>query len=479
MGFELVLAGLIFLINPNFNIIDLIPDFIGYWLICAGLRKLSMVNADILYAKSTFLKLLFVNLGKVFSIFFIDMSDPTRFLLLSFVFGLAEVLLFFKAVGALFEGIDHVGMRLDSKAVLASYTSKIRKRQIDVSTKVKFTMLFFFTLRTVLSVLPELTELQDDSIISSNRIVYSNFKGVFYLFGSVICLIAAVFFVIQVGRFFSSLKKDTDFNNKLNLSYNRLVEINRNYYISGNMLPAVVLYIVAIFFLINQSETGLAKMPLILSAFALSACVIIIARLKKSIIFALIPTVTVSVLSIVELSLQDKFFVGNAKFEDIFHFEKSMDSFSVISNVALAEYICLAVAFIWVSLVLIDLIESHIPLAVSTHGYSIDLNDAEVEENSEHFEKYAKSISVISIITLFMYTSFTKLSLVFGELAAFIDKSDVNVPSIIYSLFTVSAAGLNIAWFVLAILMFGFIKKNVYGKVYAWSLSEDYIKNLK
>jgi len=41
MGFGCIAAGMLFLFNPNINVIDILPDFIGYILIYHGLFRMS------------------------------------------------------------------------------------------------------------------------------------------------------------------------------------------------------------------------------------------------------------------------------------------------------------------------------------------------------------------------------------------------------------------------------------------------------
>jgi len=60
MGFGLITAGFILLFNPVFYVIDIIPDAIGFFLIAAGLAKLSCFVERIAQARSMFLKLAYV-----------------------------------------------------------------------------------------------------------------------------------------------------------------------------------------------------------------------------------------------------------------------------------------------------------------------------------------------------------------------------------------------------------------------------------
>ena len=60
MGIGLVMAGLILLFNPVVIVVDVIPDAVGFFLIAAGLTKMSCFIGKIEEARQTFLKLAFV-----------------------------------------------------------------------------------------------------------------------------------------------------------------------------------------------------------------------------------------------------------------------------------------------------------------------------------------------------------------------------------------------------------------------------------
>ena len=43
-GFGAILVSFIFIFNPNIHLIDLLPDAIGYLLLCLGLSQLADMN---------------------------------------------------------------------------------------------------------------------------------------------------------------------------------------------------------------------------------------------------------------------------------------------------------------------------------------------------------------------------------------------------------------------------------------------------
>lgn len=474
MGFGLISAGLIFLFNPNFNVIDIIPDFIGLWLVCAGLTKLAQINADLMEARSLFFKLSIVELAKFFSILFMSSQDPTRYLLMSFVFGVIECILFTLCVRSFFIGIDNLGMRFSSKTVLATYTKKKGRVTKDVSTRLRVYMIVFFYLRTAFAILPEVTELQDDSIISNYRIVFSAFKGIFYGFGSIIVIILGIIYIKRVSSFFLGCRKDKPFIDALEVSYASFLKINKNYQVSRVMKLVLILYAGAAILTYNPTDDGLIEIPLVLCGIVLIVMSVFLASLNKKSLWAIIPAVAVSILSVIDFVKKDAFYTGNTKFEDVFHgVDSAMEQYSVINNLALVEYVLIFAAFIFLTNVIMKSMLEHIPMALSINSMSLTPNRDELDEIEKSFSRYSNVITALMAASVIIYGALTKIAIIAGEQAAFIDRDDINVPQIIFSWLSVGANALTAAWFIAVLLLISFSRKRIYGCVHNWSVVDE------
>lgn len=473
MGFGLISAGLIFLFNPNINIIDIFPDFIGLWLVCAGLTKLAQINADLMDARGLFFKLSIVELAKFFSILLISSQDPTRYLLLSFVFGVIECILFTLSVRSLFIGIENLGMRFSSRAVLATYKKKKGSVTADVSTRFRVYMLVFFYLRTFFAMAPEFTELQDDTIISNYRVVYTQFKGVFYGLSAIIVFILGIIFIKRVVSFFGGCRKDKEFIAALEDSYAKFLVINKNYQVSRVMKLVLILYAGAAALTYNPTNDGLIVLPLVLCGIVLVIISLILSSIDRKALFAAIPAGIMSVISVVDFVKKDAFYIDNTKFEDVFHIESAMDKYSVINNLALVEYILLFVSFMMITSIIMRAMSEHIPMALSYNSVELRPNDDELEEINGAFGKYSTIITALMAASVIIYGALTKIAIIAGEQAAFIDRDDINVPQIVFSWLSVGANALTAAWFVAVVLLLGYARKHIYGCVYNWSVVRE------
>ena len=59
MSITAIITGLVFLFNPHINIIDILPDALGYGLVLYGILRISRVNVTMTEAAGRF-KTLFI-----------------------------------------------------------------------------------------------------------------------------------------------------------------------------------------------------------------------------------------------------------------------------------------------------------------------------------------------------------------------------------------------------------------------------------
>ena len=97
---------MIFLFNPHINIIDVLPEVIGYILILHGLSKISDLERNLLSAKDKFFKLAWLSAAKLACLLITPIFDETLYLIFTFCFGLLEVMWMIPAFVDMFHGIS-------------------------------------------------------------------------------------------------------------------------------------------------------------------------------------------------------------------------------------------------------------------------------------------------------------------------------------------------------------------------------------
>ena len=91
------LPALLFLSNPNFHAIDLLPDAIGYLLLLAALRRVSALDESFAAVTRAMRRMAWLSrarvAGLVWAIGVADASEkPTLLLLVSFALGVLELM---------------------------------------------------------------------------------------------------------------------------------------------------------------------------------------------------------------------------------------------------------------------------------------------------------------------------------------------------------------------------------------------------
>ena len=91
MGFDLILAGALFMFNPDIGVADFLPDLIGWALIAAGMYRLRDMGDDLAAAYDRVRKLLIVSAARfVMMILVPGMEDKGYSLVFTFIFCAAE-----------------------------------------------------------------------------------------------------------------------------------------------------------------------------------------------------------------------------------------------------------------------------------------------------------------------------------------------------------------------------------------------------
>ncbi len=106
-----MIVGCIFLFNPFINIIDILPDFIGYLFIMRALAEISDLERNIRNARARFKAAMWVSLVKCALVFASMIFDSTWYLILTFSFGILESMYLIPAFMDLFYGISYLEER--------------------------------------------------------------------------------------------------------------------------------------------------------------------------------------------------------------------------------------------------------------------------------------------------------------------------------------------------------------------------------
>ena len=122
MGTGLIFFGFLFLINPDLMTLDVLPDWIGYFLIARGLSRVALLEERIASAKRWALFLSLSGILKLLSctIVFSTRIESTRLTVCFFIL-IVEAGLSWLFCDNLFKGLHYLAIRKDGDLVLKSF----------------------------------------------------------------------------------------------------------------------------------------------------------------------------------------------------------------------------------------------------------------------------------------------------------------------------------------------------------------------
>lgn len=140
MNIGYLIAGCVFLLNPTVNLIDVLPDVVGYLLILKGIDKLSDLDGKLYSAKKKLKAAAWIAAVKFLVMFLTPVMDSTWYLLFAFCFGILEMIYGIPAFVELFGGISYLEMRYTNHKTRRTEDAKPRfggtfdKTEFDAGT---------------------------------------------------------------------------------------------------------------------------------------------------------------------------------------------------------------------------------------------------------------------------------------------------------------------------------------------------------
>ncbi len=266
------MAGALFLLNPNFNLIDILPDAIGFMLIVSGLRAFEAASPSIAEARNRFQKLLRISLLRIAAlpmIFIVGDNEKTFILIFTFVFALIETFYLLPAFHYFYDGTAYLSVRFGGES--------IKKSPPRVITAI------FMIARGALNVLPELrylpTQYEDESLYSGE---YRSFKlaelqHMLTLVNIIFTLAFAAVWIIMFRRYINRLRKDETLISALDAT---LADTPREEgaLLLGTLKSVFTLVSIAMFASIDFYADGLNLIPDLIPAILLLLAVVMLYR---------------------------------------------------------------------------------------------------------------------------------------------------------------------------------------------------------
>lgn len=421
MGFGQMLAGLILLVNPVIHVVDIIPDAIGFFLIVAGLTKMSYFIGKIAQARDLFFKLAFVEVAKFFSIAFIPYTSGSAKVLLAFLFGFLELLLFIPALNTLFEGLSFAGLWYNGTAIYqkkpvkrfvlhkttadgkAKYRITREKQDAEMLTYIKRTIFGFYIFRVIATLIPELTELEMYDYLGEVKAIQRSlvsYKPFLYVVLSAAVLIVGIIAIRRMTVFFGSIRKDTAFIDAMQGKYKNDILPKDTFFTAISMKRALMLLVFAAAASLIIPIDGVNLLIGAVSSILLIFAATILKKYVK-IAFWVIPLAAIrAVLSVVNLILQIRYF-SEYSVEAVEWIETAYNQYYTMSGVAAVEYIVALASVLLFLTALMKAIKGHL------ENFGIQTDNAQYSKRNRDLETYntvGGKLLLCSILAILHYS---------------------------------------------------------------------------
>jgi hypothetical protein len=230
MGLLYVALSAVFLFNPTVMLVDVLPDFIGYILLCVGLVRLCDLSDRMAYAARRFRTMIVVGIGEVLIGYLVrvrmsarigemhDFEYRVAILLFTFLPLVFRYTLFVPAVRDFFKGLDTLSERFGGDALCRDSGGK--GSAID---RISRKTVRFLILQGLLSLAPELPALTlfylPNGELPTFVIDWYHYVTFFRTVGFVLSLVAGIAWLTSFIRFMRHVLRENDFLERLHSRY--------------------------------------------------------------------------------------------------------------------------------------------------------------------------------------------------------------------------------------------------------------------
>ena len=262
ISFPLMVIAALFLFNPNVAIVDPLPDFIGYILLCFALSRIANIHETLEGAFSAFKKMIFIDCGKFFVMLWVfGMTVPSErnssILLWSFAFAVLDCIFLIPAYRKLFDGITQLGYLYENSSVFG------KNRRISYTGAARVVTYVFVSVKAVFSFLPELADLTNtsyDETVSGTLNLY-RYIGLMRGMAVIPMLTVGLVWLGLIIAYFHRICKDGDLQNALYEKYEKDVRPLVGLFIRRGFSTATLMAIIALCFTVDLRLEDVNVLP--------------------------------------------------------------------------------------------------------------------------------------------------------------------------------------------------------------------------
>ena len=361
INFKAIGLSLIFLFNPNINVIDFLPDFIGYIILCALLTNLADINETVSEALGIFKKMIFIDAAKLVALIWIfGMSVTTEknssLLLWSFAFGILEMLFVIPAFLKLFKGLGELGYLYDNTSI----NEKNGNRKKNYTDSLRRFTVAFIAIKSIMAFLPEFADLTSTEY-SENQGITNLYEhiGIMRFLAFVPVLVLGVIWIVKVILYFNRINNDVKFNSAIDQIYRSRVLNKSGIFVKRNIKLSFVLLLLVAVFSFDLRIESVNVLPDFISAILVFAFFCVVSK-RTSINKKISVTVaTVYFVTAVAATVTEFLFFKNYYYESIYRAQEAMQAFVVMATFAVINIAVFAIACVMMLMACDNIIKEH------------------------------------------------------------------------------------------------------------------------
>ena len=371
INYPLIFAAFIFLFNPNIAIIDPLPDFVGYILLCAALSRISYVHDRLGEAYTAFKRMIFIDGGKLLVMLLVfGMTVPNErsssIMLWAFVFAVLEFIFLIPAYNKLFDGITQTGYLYANTSIFGE------NRRRSYTDRIRILTFAFISVRAVLSFLPELADLTNSTYDETmgGLINLYRFIGLLRGMAFIPVLILGIIWGVSIVSYFKRIARDSAYTNALSEKYEADIKPKTGLFVRRGYTTFYIVAIVALCLTVDIRFDDVNILPDFLAAIFFVLAFVYLGKyngqIKKSWLYSTVVYFCFSVgAAVCEYIFFDKYYYGA-----IIKSDAARNLYTVIVLLNILKCICL----IWV---LLELYRSLCKLITLHTGYVLGVEKEE------------------------------------------------------------------------------------------------------
>ena len=415
-AYSLIILSLVFLCNPNINLLDILPDCIAYILLALVIGNSAQTIPYLAECKSAVLKLALLTLIKIpaFSVMYSNMKYGSDIVpLFTFSFAVLEFILLYGAVKNLFLAMSYIGERTDCESVREKFPlSKRRRLSPEMLEKIT---LCFFIIKGALNVLPELLLLSNESFALRKQ--FRDAYPTVLVLCFIACLIIGAIWLGYAVKYVKNIKRKGDLSEAIkSIEVYTRPELSSSDKIAKKLIDALNMLALSSIFIFDitvQDFGGHNILPHFIYGLVLFYSVVNLTENKLYRLLLTVLATAFSISAIINQSLTAQFF-GMYQYVDLSYSKYAKEAYMPIKITAVCEAVFILAITVVSAIVLVKFIKEHTEVLPSdpAYGESVKRAHRRLIRNTLPLMLISGVINVMKCVNVFLME---KVTIIYSE----------------------------------------------------------------